>query len=304
MPASDVPRNDSGTTPSRRPGPDTEPRGGWLPSLIWFIPLLAALIGLTLVIRAISAHGPVITISFVGAEGVEAGKTKVRYKNVDIGSVRSVKLSKDLSHVLVKVELTRDARNFAVKDSRFWVVRPRIGAGGVSGLGTLLSGVYIGADAGHSPDTVQSFIGLETPPVIVGQEKGHRYTLHGTSIGSLDIGSPVFYRRVQVGRVVSDSLDKEGTGITIGVFIAAPFDQYVGTNSRWWHASGVHFQLDSGGFTLSTQSLAAVIVGGVSFLSPPGESAGRPAPENMIFGLIRTKLVRCENRTAFRCSSL
>jgi paraquat-inducible protein B len=192
MPASDVPRNDSGTPPSRRPGPDAEPRAGWLPSLIWFIPLLAALIGLALVVRAISAHGPVITISSVGAEGVEGGKTKVRYRNVGIGSVRSVRLSKDLSHVLVKVELTRAARNFAVKDSRFSVVRPRIGPGGVSGLDTLLSGVYIGADAGHSSDTVQGFIGLEAPSVIVGEEKGRRYTLHGTSIGSLDIGSPVF----------------------------------------------------------------------------------------------------------------
>lgn len=287
MPASDTPRHepDAPTPPSHDSGPDIETRGGWLPSLIWLIPLLAALIGIGLVIQAVTARGPIITITFVGAEGLEPGKTKVKYKDVEIGSVKSVKLSKDLSHVLVRVELTRDARNFAVKDTRFWVVRPRIGAGGVSGLGTLLSGAYIGADAGHSPDTEQSFVGLEAPPAIVGEEKGHRYTLHGGSLGSLDIGSPVFYRRVQVGRVVSFSLDKDGTGVTIGVFIAAPFDQYVGTNSRWWHASGVHFQLDSGGFKLRTQSLAAVIVGGISFRAPPGESTGRPAPENMTFRL-------------------
>ncbi|MGQ7932407.1 PqiB family protein [Paraburkholderia sp. D1E] len=286
MPASDTPRSEPNTsTRPPHPSPDIEARDGWLPSLIWLIPLIAALFGIGLVIKAVTDRGPIITISFVGAEGLEPGKTKLKYKDVDIGSVKSVKLSKDLSHVLVRVELTRDARDFAVKDTRFWVVRPRIGAGGVSGLGTLLSGAYIGADAGRSTDTEQSFVGLETPPVIVGAEKGHRYTLHGGSLGSLDIGSPVFYRRVQVGRVVSFSLDKDGAGVTIGVFIAAPFDQYVGINSRWWHASGVHFQLDSGGFKLSTQSLATILVGGISFQAPPGESAGRQVRGTMTFRL-------------------
>lgn len=283
MPASDPPHNKQrALPPSDDPHVDSR---GWVPSLIWLIPLIAALIGIGLVISAVATRGPVITISFTGAEGLEPGNTKIKYKAVDIGSVRSVKLSKDLSHVLVTVELSRDAREFAVKDSRFWIVRPRIGAGGVSGLGTLLSGAYIGADAGHSPDTEHSFTGLENPPVIVGEEKGRRYTLHGASLGSLDIGSPVFYRRVQVGRVVSFSLDKAGTGATIGVFIAAPFDRYVDTNSRWWHTSGIHFQLDSGGFKLTTQALATIIVGGISFQGPPGQPAGTPAPENMIFHL-------------------
>ncbi|MGF6923604.1 intermembrane transport protein PqiB [Paraburkholderia sp. 40] len=287
-PASDdAPRNDSNgpRLPPQLPEPDIEPRSRWLPSLVWVIPLIAALIGIALVIRSVTERGPVITISFISAEGLEPGKTKVKYKDVDVGAVKTITLSPDLSHVLVQVQLTKEGGKFAVKDSRFWVVRPRVGASGVSGLTTLLSGPYIGADAGRSSDSESNFVGLETPPPITGDQKGHQYTLHGDSLGSIDIGSPIFYRRVQVGQVVGFSLDKSGTGVTMQVFVSAPFDQYVGTNTRWWHASGVDLRLDSSGFKLNTQSLATVIVGGLSFQSPPGQNMGPQAPNNQTFHL-------------------
>ncbi|MGV2291261.1 MlaD family protein [Trinickia sp. YCB016] len=268
------------------PDPVQVPRSKWLPSLVWLIPLIAALIGVALVVKAVVDRGPTITISFSSAEGLEpGGKTKVKYKDVDIGSVRTITLSKDRSRVYVEVQLTKEAENFAVKDTRFWVVRPRIGTSGVSGLNTLLSGAYIGVDAGKSTEGQTDFTGLETPPAVTGDQKGHQYTLRGESLGSIDIGSPVFYRRVQVGQVVSFSLDKDGTGVAIGVFINAPYDQYVGTNSRWWHASGVDLRLDSSGLKLNTQSLATVIVGGLAFQSPPGQAVGEPAPANTVFRL-------------------
>ncbi|MGF6698755.1 paraquat-inducible protein B [Paraburkholderia sp. MM5496-R1] len=287
-PASDdAPRNDSNgpRLPPQLPDPEIEPRSRWLPSLVWVIPLIAALIGIALVIRSVTERGPVITISFISAEGLEPGKTKVKYKDVDVGAVKTITLSPDLSHVLVQVQLTKEGGKFAVKDSRFWVVRPRIGASGVSGLTTLLSGSYIGADAGRSTESESNFVGLETPPPITGDQKGHQYTLHGDSLGSIDIGSPIFYRRVQVGQVVGFSLDRDGTGVTMRVFVSAPFDQYVGTNTRWWHASGVDLRLDSSGFKLNTQSLATVIVGGLSFQSPPGQNMGPQAPNNQTFRL-------------------
>ena len=280
-PAPSAPRNDSNgpTLPPNLPDPEIEPRSHWLPSLVWVIPLIAALIGIALVIKSVTEKGPEISISFSNAEGLEPGKTQVKYKDVNIGLVKNVTLSKDLSHVLIQVQLTKEAENFAVKDTRFWVVRPRVGASGVSGLGTLLSGAYIGVDAGHSQDTQKDFVGLETPPPITGDQKGHRFTLHGDSLGSIDIGSPIFYRRVQVGQVVGFSLDKDGTGVTMQVFVAAPYDQYVGVNTRWWHASGVDLRLDSSGFKLNTQSLATVLVGGLSFQSPPGQPVGAQAPQ-------------------------
>ncbi|QBQ95792.1 intermembrane transport protein PqiB [Paraburkholderia pallida] len=274
-----------GSLPPDLPEPDIVKPRRWLPSLVWIVPLVAALIGVALVVKSVASRGPTITISFMTAEGLEPGKTKVKYKDVDIGSVRAIKLSPNLSRVLVTVELTKDAENFAKKDSHFWVVRARIGASGVSGLGTLLSGSYIGADAGRSNDTATDFVGLETPPAVTIDEKGHRYTLHSDNLGSLDIGTPIFYRRIQVGQVTGYSLDKDGNGVTVQVFVSAPYDQYVGTNTRWWHASGVNVQLDSSGIKVNTQSLATVVVGGLAFEAPPGQAMGPQAPDNSTFTL-------------------
>jgi len=271
--------------PPDLPDPGIEPHRSWLPSLVWVVPLVAALIGIALVVKSVTGRGPAITIVFDNAEGLEPGKTQVKYKDVEIGLVKTISLSKDQSHVEIAVQLTKQAENFAVKDTRFWVVRPRIGATGVSGIGTLLSGAYIGVDVGHSGETQTRFTGLETPPPITGDQKGHRFTLHGDSLGSIDIGSPIFYRRMQVGQVYGISLDKDGTGVTMQVFVAAPYDQYVGTNSRWWHASGVNVRLDSSGFVVDTQSLAAILVGGLAFQNPPGQQTGPQAAEKADFRL-------------------
>ncbi|KAF1028610.1 MAG: Paraquat-inducible protein B [Burkholderia plantarii] len=272
-------------SPPELPGPVVTRRAGWLPSLVWLVPLVAALIGIGLVVKSVFDRGPEITISFRSAEGLEPGKTQVKYKDVEIGTVKTIKLSKDLSHVLVNVQLKKEAEDFAVKGTRFWVVRPRVGASGVSGLNTLLSGAYIGVDAGRSSDSQTDFAGLETPPPVTGDEKGTSYVLHGESLGSIDIGSPVYYRRVQVGQVVGFSLDKDGRGVTFNVFVNAPYDQYVGSNSRWWQASGVDLRLDSSGFKLNTQSLATVILGGLAFQSPPGQSAGSAVANGATFRL-------------------
>ncbi|SAK39724.1 paraquat-inducible protein [Caballeronia hypogeia] len=274
-----------GGLPPNLPEPVIEPRSRWLPSLVWVIPLVAALIGVILVVKTVSSRGPTVTISFVSAEGLEPGKTKVKFKDVDIGTVKTITLSKDHSRVLVDVQLTKEATDFAVKDTRFWVVRPRVAASGVTGLSTLLSGAFIGVDAGKSTEDQTYFVGLETPPAVTGDQKGHTFTLHGESLGSLDIGSPVYYRRVQVGQVVAFSLDKDGTGVTLQVFVTSPYDQYVGTNSRWWHASGVDLRLDSSGFTLNTQSLATVVLGGIAFQTPPNQQSGPQAQNNATFRL-------------------
>ncbi|WP_250476297.1 intermembrane transport protein PqiB [Caballeronia sp. INML1] len=281
----DTGKGKGGGLPPNLPEPVIEPRSRWLPSLVWLIPLVAALIGVILVVKTVSSRGPTVTISFVSAEGLEPGKTKVKFKDVDIGTVKTITLSKDHSRVLVDVQLTKEATDFAVKDTRFWVVRPRVAASGVTGLSTLLSGAYIGVDAGRSTEDQTYFVGLETPPAVTGDQKGHTFTLHGESLGSLDIGSPVYYRRVQVGQVVAFSLDKDGTGVTLQVFVTAPYDQYVGTNSRWWHASGVDLRLDSSGFTLNTQSLATVVLGGIAFQTPPNQPPGPQAQTNATFRL-------------------
>lgn len=278
-----MPENENGNPPLNEP--EVEKASRWLPSLVWLIPLLAALIGLTLVARTILEQGPTVTVSFRSADGLEPGKTKVKYKDVDIGLVKTISLARDLSKVLVTIDMSKEAKRFTAQDTRFWVVRPRIGASGVSGLNTLLSGAYIGVDAGKSEETTNEFTGLEKPPQVTRDEKGTSYMLHSESLGSIDVGAPIFYRRIQVGQVTGFDLEERGRGVKMSVFIAAPYDQYVGKNTRWWHASGVDVRLDSSGFKVNTQSLAAVLVGGISFESVSGQKPAAVAPGGTQFAL-------------------
>ncbi|HEY6044826.1 MAG TPA: MlaD family protein, partial [Nitrosospira sp.] len=198
------------------------------------------------------------------------------------GTVQSITLSEDRSLVLVTAELKKEAKSFTAADSRFWVVRPRIGSSGVSGLSTLLFGAYIGADAGVETEKKDRFTGLEVPPIITRDVSGKQYVLHSTDIGSLDIGSPVFYRRIKVGQVTAFDLDEDGKGVTTRIFINTPYDKFVGINTRFWHASGIDMQVGADGFRLETESLATVMIGGLSFQSPD-DSPGPPAKEDTAF---------------------
>lgn len=254
-------------------------------SFVWLIPVLAAVVGLSLVINAWMQAGPTINISFQSAEGLDPGKTPVKYKNVVIGRVTSVRLSKDRSHVTAKVSLEKSAEGFATKDTRFWVVRPRIGLGGVSGIDTLLSGAFIGADVGESRDSEDDFTGLESPPAITHGAPGTTFVLRTDDLGSLDIGSPVYYRRIQVGRVVTYQLDQDGKAVSLQIFIDSPNDKFVTQSSRFWNASGVDVSVGADGVKLNTQSLATVLAGGLAFQSPPGPHEDKPAAENAEFHL-------------------
>lgn len=249
-------------------------------SLIWLIPALAALVALSLVVSNWLQAGPQITISFQSAEGLDAGKTPVKYKNVVIGRVKKIHLSSDRNRVLVTVALEKSAEGFATQDTRFWVVRPRIGLGGVSGIDTLLSGAFIGADVGDSKEPREEFKGLEAPPAVNHGAPGRSFILHSDDLGSLDIGSPVYYRRIQVGRVASYELDKDGKGVSLHIFVDGPNDKFVTRSTRFWNASGVDVSIGANGLKLNTQSLATVLAGGVAFQDPAGPHDGTPAAED------------------------
>ncbi len=259
-------------------------RRRWLPTLIWLVPIVVAVVGMMLVARYVTQRGPVITITFQTAEGIQAGVTRIKYKEVEIGSVEEVRLADDRSGVITKVQLHKEARGFTAADSRFWVVRPRAEVTGISGLGTLFSGTYIGADAGESSEQSDQFTGLEAPPIVTRDDTGRQFVLRAQDLGSLDIGSPVYYRRVKVGQVAAYNLDEDGQGVTLRIFVDAPYDRFVGANSRFWHASGFDMQVDASGFRLRTQSLVTVVLGGIAFQAPE-EGAGPPAPENTEFAL-------------------
>ena len=244
-------------------------RSKWRVQLVWLVPLVAVLIGGWLVVTSIMQRGPTITISFATGEGLEAGKTKIKFKNVDIGVVKSVALTDDHKGVIASVELSRNAASMLVDDTRFWVVRPRISGGTVSGIGTLLSGSHIGMDVGSSPKVRDSFVGLESPPALASGTPGREFILKSKDMGSLDIGSPVFFRRLQVGQIVSFALDADGAGMTLHVFVNAPYDKFVTNDTRFWHASGIDVTLDTTGVKLNTESLVSILVGGLAFEDAP-----------------------------------
>jgi paraquat-inducible protein B len=283
MSEEDVKPNDNQPPPGLPP-PRVVRRRQWLPSLIWLIPIVAALVGVMLIAKILIERGPEIVLTFNTAEGLEAGKTAVKYKDVQIGTVQSLRLARDRSHVRVIVQLSNEAKSFTAEDSRFWVVRPRLDTSGISGLGTLLSGAYIGADAGVSTETASEFKGLEVPPIVTRDASGQQFLLRASDIGSLDVGSPVYFRRIKVGQVAAYELDGDGRGVTLRIFVNAPYDKFVGVNTRFWQASGIDAQLSASGFTLRTQSLATILLGGIAFKAPD-DAMGPLAKENTAFTL-------------------
>ncbi|TEA71342.1 intermembrane transport protein PqiB [Pollutimonas harenae] len=251
--------------------PEVKSRSQSRISWIWLLPLVAALVGGSLLVRGWLHMGPTINISFESADGLEVGQTKVRYKDVVIGVVSGIKVAPDRSKVIVSAELNRDGSEYITQsDSRFWVVRPRLGISGVSGLGTLLSGAYISVDAAETSngaEPVYDFEGLEKPPEVVSGRPGSRFTLFAPDLGSLEIGSPVYYRRIEVGRVIGYDLDSNGEQVNIQVFIDAPNDKFVTKNARFWNVSGINLSLNADGFNVETGSLVSVLAGGVAFAS-------------------------------------
>jgi paraquat-inducible protein B len=254
--------------------------------LIWVVPLVAIVFAGWIGLKSLWERGPTITIQFKSAEGIEAGKTRIRHKAVDIGTVQSVRLSKDNKEVIVTAELDREsARAFLTDDTRFWVVRPRFAGGQISGLGTLLAGSYIGADPGSSAKERNEFVGLETPPVVTSDVPGRQFSLRADNLGSLDINSPIYYRGVLAGRVVSTELAPDGKTVNVGVFVHSPHERFVNAQTRFWNESGVDLQLDAGGLKLQTESFVTLLLGGIAFENPPEVNGATPAGENSKFQL-------------------
>ncbi|MDL5592098.1 MlaD family protein [Pseudomonas kribbensis] len=237
-------------------------------SLVWIVPIVAVLVGISLVVHNLMQEGPTIVVTFKTGSGLTANKTEVKYRNVVVGQVSDVELADDQKSVNATIKLAKQAETFTREDSKFWVVRPRIGAGGVSGIDTLLSGDYIGADIGQSDSRAKNFNGLENPPPITYGEPGRRFNLHSSDLGSLDIGSPVYYRKIPVGQVVAYALDPDGKGVNIEVFIHAPNDAFVTENTRFWNASGIDVNVGANGFAVKTESLSTLLVGGIAFRAP------------------------------------
>jgi len=255
-------------------------------SIVWIVPLVALVIGGWLAFKAISEKGPTITITFSTAEGLEAGKTKIKYREVDIGQIETITLSRDVTKVLVTAKMIKDSEPYLTDKTKFWVVRPRISGGSVTGLSTMLSGAYIGIDGSKEGAPTHSFTGLEVPPVVTVGQPGRHFILKADMLGSLDIGAPVYYRQIQVGQVVSYGFNEDGKAVDITIFIEAPHHSKVTENTRFWNASGVDVTLNAQGLKVDTQSMISIVTGGIAFDNVPKEAPpGNEARENEIFPL-------------------
>ena len=254
-------------------------------SIVWIVPLVALAIGGWLAFKAISEKGPIITITFTSGEGLEAGKTKIKFKDVEIGQVENIALNADASHVVATAKMIKGSEPFLTDQTRFWVVRPRISGGSVSGLGTVLSGAYIGIDGSKAGSPTHAFVGLEVPPVVTVGQPGRHFSLQADTLGSLDIGAPVYYRQIRVGQVVSYGFGQDGKTVDVKIFVEAPHHTKVTENTRFWNASGFDVSLNAQGLKVNTQSVVSILSGGIAFDvvkdTPPGEEA----KENVSFYL-------------------
>jgi len=256
---------------------------------VWILPLIVVLAGAFVAIREKLAEGVAITITFRTADDLEPNKTKISYKAVDIGEVKEIHVSEDRKNVVVEARIHRNSSDYLVEDTRFWVVRPRVTGANISGLGTLVSGAYISVDIGHSSVPARHFTGLEVPPIVTAGLPGREYVLQASDIGSLNIGSTVYYRHIPAGQVVAYSLDPGGESVTIKVFINSPYDAFVTHETRFWQASGIDMSVNSEGIELRTESLASILEGGVAFQPVAGDGHVAPVPEDATFKLYTDK---------------
>lgn len=234
-------------------------------SPIWIIPVVAALIGAWLVVDSYLHTGPLVTLTISNAEGIEAGKTRIKTRNVDIGRVEEVKLSDDLSHALIMARINHDAEEVLVEDTRFWVVKPRISREGISGFGTVLSGAYIQLHPGESEQPQREFEVLEQPPVALDGEEGLRIRLVSQLGNSLRVGDPVTYQGYSVGRVETTEFMEDTQKVHHQLFIQKPYDTLINSSTRFWSAKGINLELGASGFKLDVASMEALISGGVTF---------------------------------------
>jgi len=234
-------------------------------SPIWIVPMVALIIAVWLAVQARLEKGSEIQITFAQASDIIAGQTLIKLKDVEVGVVKTLRLSRDLKSVVVTAEIDRSVSSYLSENTRFWVVTPRISATGVSNLGTLISGVYIVMDPGEKGAYKGKFLGLDAQPAYESDESGTQYVLQAEELGSLDIGSPVYFRQIRIGEVTGYQLSPNRESVDVSIFVRAPHDTLVQTRSRFWNVSGFGFSINADGMKARMASLASLVNGGIAF---------------------------------------
>jgi paraquat-inducible protein B len=254
-------------------------------SPIWILPVVAVIVAAWLAYVTFAEKGPIITISLKTASGIEAGKTQIKYHDIELGVVQRVEAAPDLSHVVISAQMNKTAEDHLKEGTHFWVVRPRLSLTSLSGLETLVSGNYIEMDPGPGPAAERRFTGLEQPPVVRSDEPGTSYVVTTEKLGSISSGSPVFSRGIVVGEVIDYKFDGAQPRIPVRLFVKKPYDALVHDGTQFWNASGISVDAGAGGLKVQIESLEAVLAGGIAFETPEAAVLGEPARADTTFPL-------------------
>jgi paraquat-inducible protein B len=272
--------------PSRY-GPHSRVRRSRRISIIWLVPIVAVAIGVWLAYDTWSKQGPTIKVTFDSGQGLQPGQSQLKYKDIVFGTVKHIDLTPDKWHVVVTIETTKEAEPLLTENAIFWVVRPRLFAGNISGLGTLLSGSYVGIkpDVTGAGTKATEFAGQEDPPILEEHIAGKIFHLKSPRIGSIEAGSPIFFRDITVGEVLGwDSKDLTES-VDVQAFVRAPYDAYVHGETRFWNASGISVTFGGTGLHVQMESVRALLFGGVAFDTPPDEIRAAAAEPEHVFPL-------------------
>ncbi len=253
-------------------------------NLIWLLPVCALLVTGWLIYKTLSEKGPEITITFSSADGLEIDKTKIKYLDVEIGKVSNISINKDLKTISVTAQMNKESSEYLTEKTQFWVVKPKIGINGVSGLGTLMTGAYIAI----KPETGKveyHFTGLDLPPVLDMNAKGKKFVLETANIGSMGPGTPINFHGIAVGEVLEYQLAENADKIKITIFVSAPYEQFVRANTRFWIDSGIDLSAGADGFKLRTGPLSALLGGGIAFRTSDDDNSEDIVAENTSFQL-------------------
>ena len=262
-------------------------------SAVWLVPLIALAISLVVAWRSYSERGPVIEITLESGAGIEAGKTQVRFRDVAVGLVETLDFTPDLRRIVVTARIDKDMARYLDDSAQFWVVRPSVTAQGVTGIETVISGVYIEAYwSGEAGPRVSAFTALPRPPLTPAGQPGLRVRLRAPDGGSIATGAPVLYKRIPVGRVEAVELDPAGD-VMVDLFVNAPYDAFVTAGSRFWNASGFSINLGAGGASLNVESLVSLLQGGVAFAQVGSDLA--PAASGAVFELYASETAARQN---------
>ncbi len=256
-------------------------------SLIWFLPLIAILVSGWLIYKSFSEKGEVITISFPTAEGLDVDKTKIKYLDVEIGKVTTININNNLKTVVVTAQMNNSSSDYLKDNTQFWVVRPQVGLGGISGLGTLLSGAYIELKPGFG-EHKHDFIGLSNPPPLKANAEGKEFILETNNLGSMKTGTPINFHGISVGQVLSHELSAAADAIRLTIFISKPYDQFIRKNTRFWIDSGVDLSASADGFKVRTGPLISLLSGGIAFRASAEDGIEAIQPENTLYPLFDT----------------